>query len=143
MKADEKTAKEIITILESYSQAYAHKDLKGLMKLVAPDNDLIFIGTGEDEWVKGPLELEKGFKRDLTQTDSITVGFEDIRVSAADNVAWTATWMTMKAIIDSAEVVLKGRFSAVFEKRDNNWLIVHLHFSLPASEQETGESFPV
>ena len=103
---------------------------------------MIFIGTGQDEWVQGPEELRKGFERDLSQTKTIKIDFGDLSISAAGNVAWTATSMTMQAESEGEILILEGRFSAVFEKRENRWFMVHLHFSLPAIEQKEGQSFP-
>jgi ketosteroid isomerase-like protein len=142
MIATEKTAHEIENVLKEYARAYAHKDLNAMMKIMAHDEDLIFVGTGEDEWVQGPKQLEEGFKRDLSQIDSIKVNFGDIPVSSSGNVAWTATLMTMYVQIEDEILSLEGRLSAVFEKRIDSWLIVHLHFSIPAQDQEEGQSFP-
>lgn len=142
MKADAKTSQEIEDVLKRYAQGYAKKDVGTLMEIMAPDEDLIFIGTGKDEWVQGSTELKKGFERDLSQAESIKVDFGDLPISAAGNVAWTSTMMTMHAEINGEILVLEGRLSVVFEKRENKWLIVQLHFSIPATEQEEGQSFP-
>jgi SnoaL-like domain len=36
---------------------------------------------------------------------------------------------------------LAGRFTTVLEQRDDRWLLVQSHFSLPAAEQAEGRSF--
>ena len=56
------------------------------MQLYVQDPDLVAIGAGRDEWVKGFEDLKKGYKRDMDQADRIQVDFEDITVSSSGNV---------------------------------------------------------
>ena len=63
-------------------------------------------------------------------------------ISAEGKVAWTTTKMTMKVLTDGEELILDGRLSAVFEKKNDKWVIVQLHYSLPVKEQEKGQSYP-
>jgi ketosteroid isomerase-like protein len=95
MEASKETVKAIHGILKKYIQAYADKDLEGIMKLFVKDPDLVAIGAGRDEWVKGPEDLKKGFHRDMTQADDIKADFEDITVSSTGNVAWASAHMSM------------------------------------------------
>lgn len=143
MKADSESEKAVKDILDIYIRAYARKDLDKMMSLFADDPDLVFIGTGEDEWVQGYEDLKKGFKRDFKQADEIDIGFENLNISSSEDVAWASMRMMMNAVVSGEEVILVGRLSLVAEKRDNKWFIVHLHFSLPAGGQEEGESYPV
>ena len=143
MKADSEVEKAVKDLLDRYIKAYASKDLEGMMSLFADDPDLVFIGTGEEEWVQGYEDLKKGFKRDFKQADEIDVGFENLTISSTGNVAWASMRMMMNAMVNGEEVILVGRLSIIAEKRENKWLFVHLHFSLPASGQEEGDSYPV
>ncbi|MGC9516657.1 MAG: nuclear transport factor 2 family protein [Methanomicrobiales archaeon] len=143
MKGDMEAESAVKELLERYTQAYASKDMEKMMSLFPDDPDLVFIGTGEDEWVQGFEELKKGFKRDFKQADEIDVGFENLSISSSGHVAWASMRMMMNAMVSGEEVILVGRLSIVVEKRDDRWFIVHLHFSLPASGQEEGDSYPV
>ena len=142
MKADKNTESEINDVLNNYANAYSDKDIKSMMSLFADDPDFVAIGTGRDEWINGHNQLKNGFLRDFSQADEIEVAFEKITVSNAGNVSWVSATMTMNAEIEDAELILGGRLSLVLEKRDNKWLITHIHFSLPALEQEPGYSYP-
>ncbi|MDP1553422.1 MAG: nuclear transport factor 2 family protein [Methanobacteriaceae archaeon] len=142
MQSEAETKNEIMSVLEKYMEAYTEKNLNSLMDIVSKDEDTIFVGTGYDEWAHGPKEIKEGFQRDLTQADSIKIEFHKLPISSAGKVAWTATKMTMKVLADGEELVLDGRLSAVFEKRNYKWVIVHLHYSLPVKEQEKGQSYP-
>lgn len=142
MLADEKSKREIIGVLNEYAKSYAEKNINNLTNLVSPEDDTILIGSGGDEWVVGLSEIKKGFERDLEQSDSISIDFGDIAVSMKGDVAWTATTMTMKVSLSEEVLILNGRVSFVFEKRENKWVIVHLHYSLPNDDQIEGQSFP-
>ncbi len=142
MEASKDIEKTVQEILKQYAQAYADKDMESIIKLFTQDPDLVAIGAGRDEWVTGSEELKKGFQRDMTQADDIKVDFEDVAVSSSGNVAWASAQMILKVKVEGQEITMPGRVSFVFEERNNNWFINHLHFSVP-DEQEEGKSYPV
>lgn len=142
MNANPETIKSVHEMLRNYSQAYYDKNLEGMMQLFAPDTDLVAIGSGRDEWVKGPEELKNGFKRDMLQAENIKADFEDVTISSSGNVAWASARMAMSASVDGKETTIFGRLSIVLEKRENKWLFTHLHFSVPSEDQKEGKSFP-
>ena len=142
MKCTKNTEFEVMVMLNKYAQAYADKNIDAMMDLFLDDPDIVAIGTGTDEWVHGYGELRKGFKRDFDQADNIQVKFEKVTIQSADNAAWLSALMTMYATVSGKEVLISGRLSMVLERIGDKWLFTHLHFSLPADEQEEGHSFP-
>lgn len=142
MEASEDTIQAVHEILKNIAQAYYDKDLDGMMQLYTQDPDLVAIGAGRDEWIKGPKDLRDGYKRDMEQANEIKADFEDITISSSGNVAWTSARMAMNVQVEGQEVTMFGRLSLVLEKRDDKWLIAHLHFSMP-NEQEEGKSYLV
>lgn len=142
MEASKEIVSAVHEILKNMAQAYLDKDLEGMMQLYVPDPDLVAIGAGRDEWVKGLGELKIGYNRDMTQADKIEVDFEDVTVSSSGNVAWVSARMAMDVNVENNELTIFGRLSMVLEKREDKWLIAHLHFSVP-DEQEEGKSYPV
>lgn len=142
MRADKNTESEILDMLNKYAKAYEDEDIEAMMSLFVDDSDFVAIGTGKDEWIEGHDQLKKGFKRDFSQAKNIDIGFENVTVSNAGNVSWLSSLMTMNAEVEGEEVLLCGRVTLILEKRENKWLFTHLHFSLPAIEQEEGYSFP-
>ena len=142
MEASKEIVSAVHEILKNMAQAYLDKDLEGMMQLYVPDPDLVAIGAGRDEWVKGLGELKIGYNRDMTQADKIEVDFEDVTVSSSGNVAWVSARMAMDVNVENNEITIFGRLSMVLEKREDKWLIAHLHFSVP-DEQEEGKSYPV
>jgi ketosteroid isomerase-like protein len=142
MEANEEVKEAVNDLLGRYVQAYWDKDLEGMMKLFIQDEGLVVIGTGDDEWIQGTAELKDGFQRDMDQANDIKVKFRDVSISAAGSVAWASTHMSMEAVVDGQQVFLSGRLSAVMEERGGKWFFTHLHYSLPATEQEKGDSWP-
>jgi ketosteroid isomerase-like protein len=142
MEAEDKVKNEVMEVLDNYAKAYRDKNLQGILELFIDDDDLVVIGTGYDEWITGKIGLSSGFSRDMEQADSINVNFRNITISAAGNVSWLSGHMNMGAVVNSQEIFLPGRLSAVLEKRNDKWLFAHLHYSLPAAEQEEGEAWP-
>lgn len=123
-------------------EGYAKRDWNILESLFASDPDIVMYGTGKDEKRIGTTEIKAQAERDWAQSESTALSFEWTSVSAAGNVAWVATDATFRIKAGGQEIVLPARMTAVLEKRDGKWLIVQSHFSLPATEQAEGESFP-
>ena len=142
MEAKEDVKNEILSILDGYSKYYLNKDLDGLISLFVSDPDLVAIGTGADEWVKGRDQLRNGFIRDLSQADDIQMIFDKLTISSLGEVVWVSGALTMHASIDGSEVIMPGRATMVLIKTDTGWLFTHLHYSVPAEKQENGESWP-
>ncbi|AUB55343.1 hypothetical protein BK008_04695 [Methanobacterium sp. MZ-A1] len=139
---DDKIQKAVRRLLEEYSQAYQNKDVEGILELFVDSDDLVVIGTGDDEWVNGINELKSGFERDMDQADTINVKFRDISISSSSNVAWLSSHMNMEAIVKGQEIYLPGRLTAVVLEKNGKWLFANLHYSLPSDLQEEGKAWP-
>ncbi|MDY9924007.1 nuclear transport factor 2 family protein [Methanobacterium sp.] len=139
---EDNVQKAIFSLLEKYAKAYQNKDLDGILKLFEDRADLVVIGTGYDEWIKGYENLQYGFERDFKQADNINVKFRNVTISSTDNVAWISAHMNVDARADGQDIYLPGRLSAVILKINEKWLFTQLHYSLPASEQEEGKAWP-
>jgi ketosteroid isomerase-like protein len=142
MEDDVNVQKAVLSLLEKYTQAYHQKDLDGILKLFIDSADMVIIGTGYDEWIKGYENLRSGFERDFKQADAIHVKLRDVNISSTGKVAWLSAHMTMDARVDGREIYLPGRLTAVVVKIGDQWLFTQLHYSLPAVEQEEGKAWP-
>lgn len=140
MLADEKTLKEVKSVLNSYWKYYDEKDLESMMGLFAEDSDSIFIGTDEDEFIQGFDELKRGFKRDFERADSIKVNFGPLTVFKSGSVAWVVGTMQMLMQKQDRKTELNGRLTFILEKNKDKWLITHLHYSVPSAFQEAVQS---
>lgn len=142
MKATPKVKAAVLAVLKQYWKAYQEQDAKTIMNITVPDEDAVFLGAGADEVVYGRKELLKALKRDFTQSLSTKITMKNVCVYSAGDAAWLYGECRMKAATTGETVVLAGRFTAVFEKRGECWLMAHSHFSVPDIQQAPGESFP-
>ena len=141
MQASPQTQAAVEATLKQWADAYSKRDLDRALALIAPDDDVVGIGTGQDEWRVGPEEFKAQLERDFSQAETLAVAYEPAVVSEAGPVAWVAGRATVQARVDGQDLTLTGRFTAVLERRGGRWLLMQTHFSLPAAEQAEGRSF--
>ncbi|HEX5881078.1 MAG TPA: nuclear transport factor 2 family protein [Actinomycetota bacterium] len=141
MEASPQTQTAVEATLRQWADAYSKRDLDRALALIAPDDDVVGIGTGHDEWRVGPEEFKAQVERDFSQAEALSVAYEPLVVSEAGPVAWVAGRVSVQARVDGQDLSLAGRFTAVLERRDDRWLLMQTHFSLPAAEQAEGRSF--
>jgi ketosteroid isomerase-like protein len=142
MKADATTETAVKAVLDKVTEGYAKRDLAVLLSAFAPDPDVVMYGTGTDEKRIGQAGIHAQAERDWSQTESASITYDWVSVSAAGSVAWTATDGSFNLKAGGQEMTLPERFTIVLEKRGEQWLMVQAHVSLPASGQSEGESFP-
>lgn len=141
MRASPQTQAAVEATLGQWADAYSKRDLDRALALIAPDDDVVGIGTGQDEWRVGPEEFKAQVERDFSQAEALSVDYEPVVVSEAGPVAWVAGRASVRARVDGQDLALAGRFTAVLEHREERWLLVQTHFSVPAAEQAHGRSF--
>jgi ketosteroid isomerase-like protein len=122
------------TALDAFVRAVERHDLVGLSGVVAQDPDLVWIGTGEDEWIVGDEALKEVIQaqNEALEYIRITVSEETIHLSPSEEVAWATNRWVFRARMGGEELKLPLRCTWVAEKRDGGWVLVHSHKSLGA-----------
>jgi ketosteroid isomerase-like protein len=143
MKVTEETKLGVLSTLDKIAEAFEERDLDKMMSLFSTDEDMVVIGTGADEKRIGKSEVRSLFKRDWSQSEASSIGYNWKSISAEGKFAWAAVEATVYARIGSREIHLPSRLTIIMKKSGKEWLIVHWHASLPASGQETGEAWPM
>jgi ketosteroid isomerase-like protein len=141
MKADATTEAAVKAVLNKVAEGYATRNIETLLACFAPDPDNIMYGTGADEKRTGQTEIKLQAERDWAQSESSVIAHDKISVSAAGSVAWAAAEGAFKVKAGGQTFEMPARITYVLEKRGDQWLIVHSHFSMPAGGQGEGESF--
>lgn len=143
MKANAKTEAAVLAVLNKFMETYQERDIEGLMALFAPDDDQVMFGTGADERRIGQDQIRLQAERDWSQTEALAFNLTWQQVSAAGPVAWVAAEGLGQGEVGGQKIEFPVRMTTVLEQRGNEWLLVHGHVSLPAPNQEEGNSVPV
>lgn len=65
-----------------------------------------------------------------------------IRIAPSGNVAWACYQWEFSGIVDGAPSAADGQTTLIFEKRGEDWIIVHNHTSLVQSSQPSVPAHP-
>ena len=133
---------EVLAVVQRFMDAYAKRDKDQLMALFAPDPDLLLIGTGVDEKRFGQSEAEAQLNRDWAQSEYAFFEMVNYEVFGAGPVAWVVADMVANALSGGESLRFMVRQTMILERRDEAWLIVHIHTSIPSLQQDWGDSFP-
>jgi ketosteroid isomerase-like protein len=142
MKADSTTYKDVKATLDNWADSYAKRDIKRLLSCIAPDLDVVMYGTGIDEKRISLTQIQAQAERDWSQTDTASFDLDEPLISAAGSIAWAAADANFRVEMGGQAMAFPARFTGVFEKRGDKWLVVQAHFSLPAMGQDEGNSVP-
>jgi ketosteroid isomerase-like protein len=142
MKADKKTETEVMAVINRFIETYTRRDVEGTLALLAPDPDILILGSGGDEKMVGINQARLQLNRDYEQAGDISLKLGPVAVSAAGPVAWVAADSTWKVKLSGHDMIYNFRWTMVLENRQGKWLIVQSHLSAPAFSQAEGQSFP-
>lgn len=142
MKADAKTESAVMATVNNSFEAYAKRDVEGVLATLVPEPDVITIGTGADEKCIGLRETRQQLERDFAQSEAGSWEWGWHSVSAAGPVAWVAADVTIHARVEGKELSFPLRFSAVLVQHGDRWLFTQQHISMAAAGQQAGQSFP-
>lgn len=141
MRADARTEATVMNVVQQCFEAFTKKDLDAIMAFVAPDPDVILIGTGRDEKCVGLDEIRNILGRSLSQFEEASFKFGWHSVSAAGSVAMLAADVTLYVKTSDRQITEQMRLTVVLEQRGDRWLIIQWHDSLPAAGQKEGQAF--
>ncbi len=82
MKPDAGTEAELIGVLERFCSAFADRDAEAVMRLFAPDPDVVVV-TSEDPLLRGPRELRAFLERYVNGTTTYSWQWDRHDVAAA------------------------------------------------------------
>jgi ketosteroid isomerase-like protein len=131
----EDAAAQFRPIVDNMIAAWAALDVDKAGGYYAKDPGLLFFDVAPLKY-SGWQEYAEGFKKAVSEwkTLKLTVG-PDFTAWKQGNVAWAAYTLAFEIEPKTGEVMKsEGRCTDVFEKRGDQWLIVHEHVSAPMPE---------
>lgn len=109
-------------------------------------SDFTVIGTGLDEYATTREHSAELTRRDLNQApEPLEIHFHEMSVQmVTEDVAVIQCLATLNGVIDEQVFVAENaRMSGVLHRQGEEWLLVHIHNSLPSRSQAEGEAYPI
>lgn len=126
---------QIQKVLELYISASESQDINLMSQVWAPDDDIVVIGTEGDENLKGWNNIKPVLTKQFTSFENTLISMRDqlININNDKTTAWFSAIVNYNFIYKGKALSFEGnRFTGVLEKRNNQWLIVQSHMSIPA-----------
>ena len=126
---------EFKKLIADYYAAWSQLNTDTPAKYYAKDADLVFYDIAPMKY-NGWKEYHDGVQKyffDTASSAKLTPNMDDLRVTRRGNVAWTTVTfsLTTTAKGGGQATTLNARHTAIWERRGNQWLIVHEHISVP------------
>ena len=130
MKADAQTEAAMVGMLDSFCSAFQARDAEAVMRLFAPDPDVVVV-TSEESLFRGPDELQAFLRAYEQGPTTYSWTWDRLEVSTANAVAWLLAEGTESAATQAGEHKHPYRMTMVCERHDEQWLLLQVHGSSP------------
>jgi ketosteroid isomerase-like protein len=126
--AAQDSADSVASVLRAFARNSEEKNVAALDSLVAPDAWVRIIeGAGVNEgWAD---YRDHHLVPELAEFENFRYRFFAIEPQVRGAVAWAPFQYDLAADTPRGHVEVEGRGTAVFERRDGRWVLVHLHTS--------------
>jgi ketosteroid isomerase-like protein len=115
-------------VLVTYAERMQARDLDGMEALVAPERGVHIIeGAGVNHGFADYRDHHLG--PELERAKQFTVRYFAVEPQVRGDVAWTSFRYELAVEMSGNQMEMEGRGTAVLERREGRWLIVHLHTS--------------
>ena len=127
---------EVKATIEQFFISMDTQDIQLMKQIIAHDNQMVHIGTGENEIWRGWDELHSATKEQFKELEYYKAEIKDLQISLSDSnqVAWYSH--LLDARIKSNQSVTQwedARFTGVLKKQNGEWKIIQTHVSEPDS----------
>lgn len=124
------------SVIRALVEANAARDLDGMSRLMAHDDDATGYTIGGRKYVGWP-ELERDIRDEFAFVEKLEMPITDLKVWTKDDLAWFAMELDYIRYVNEGgqlhHTVIPLRESGVLEKRQGQWLLVSWHESLRAA----------
>jgi len=118
---------QLVGIEKKCAEAFNQKNLPEILNFF--DEDISGFSSTEHDRFRGKEELQKTFEYYLTEADSVTYEILDPQVSHYDDTAILSFYWRVTLRSGSRRIEIPGRGTHVFQLKNNQWKIIHEHFS--------------
>jgi uncharacterized protein (TIGR02246 family) len=128
---------KIKSVVDDFKNFWETEDMNLFSKIMAHDADMVNYGTDANEIFVGWNALKDSVQQMLPAIDKtkITVRNQVIKIDVDGNAAWFSEVWDWDLVFGGQPVkLLNQRLTGVLEKRNNNWVIVQFHNSVPVTQ---------
>lgn len=129
-----KELSEIRSVIEQFELARESEDFSTIEQIWAPDEDIVLFGSEGDEQLVGFAAIKKAMVQQFDELENILISIRDqkIKINKSGTTAWFSQILNYNFIYQNENMSFEGiRFTGVLEKRENKWLLVQGHLSVP------------
>ena len=120
----------VLTLLDSFCGAFAQRDREGVMKLLAPDDDVVVV-TSDEPLLRGHNQLRHFLDSYVRGPTTYSWEWERHDVSVVGRLAWVLAVGTETATSGDQRLQHPYRMTMVCENRDGRWVVRQVHGSSP------------
>lgn len=140
MRADEDVEAAVLGVLDELSRRVSDKDVEGVCRLFAEDDDVTWMGGEAMELAQGREALEQLLKATFERPPTYVIRWKTRLVSARGDVAWVVASAIVHVRVADQEVRAPFRVSALLLYSAGAWRLVVFHSSEPSPAE--GEAQP-
>ena len=121
--------------MQQIMDAWSTLDPSKAAPFYSPDKGNVFYDIAPLKYV-GWAAYAQGFQQVASDFSSIKMAVgKDAAAHTRGNLAWgTATWHMDVVMKDGKKEAMDGRWTAIWQKTGDDWLVVHEHVSVPLPE---------
>lgn len=121
---------EVVEVLRKNAAAFEHGDFEAADQLWAHHAEVTVFENGHANYGWEDYR-DHHLKPELTEMKNVDYKLSDIKTRRSGNTAWATFKYTIKADYKGSRINSAGLGTAVLEKQNNGWKIVHWHTSAP------------
>jgi ketosteroid isomerase-like protein len=127
------------SLVSRYTESVDKADTALAAKLWSQVDDISFINPmGHEHGWDEIKNIYSFFKNNFSERK---LSVYNLKISVDNNFAWLEFYWVFDAVttIDNRKVQTKGRETQIWKKTDNDWHLIHVHYSdMPATVQAQG-----
>ena len=127
---DAPTDSELIGVLQRFCSGFADRNAEAVMGVFGPDPNLVVV-TSEEPLLRGPVELQRFLEHYVEGATTYSWTWDRYDVFPAGSVAWLLAEGTETATTHGHVQEHPYRMTMVLERRENRWVLMHVHGSSP------------
>jgi uncharacterized protein (TIGR02246 family) len=129
--AAEEAAPGLREVFEAHEKAFNAHELEGVMKLYAPGDQTVMLGTGPGERWIGKTQIEDAYRHFFADFDAGTLERKCpwVLSDVSGNVGWLSATCDYQDSLKGVRRAYELNISVVLQKIDGAWELRTMHFS--------------